>query len=274
MDRATLVIPCYNEARRLDTAAVLSLLDEPAVDLLFVDDGSVDDTGRILERMHRDQPARVRVHTLARNSGKAEAVRQGLLEVIRTQRAEVVGYLDADLATSPAEMHRLLHVMHDNDVAVLFGARVALLGHHIDRSTARHYLGRVFATFASMALQLPTYDTQCGAKLFRITPMFEAAACEPFLSRWAFDVELLGRLLIGSDTVPPISIDSVWEEPLLAWRDVKGSKLAPRQMARAALDLMRIDRDLARRRRCVAHAPAMSTASREPRAREALRARP
>jgi hypothetical protein len=71
---------------------------------------------------------------------------------------------------------------------------------------------------------------------------------EPFLSRWAFDVELFGRLFCGSQAAPSIPATSVWEEPLHAWRDVKGSKLSPRQMARALTDLARIARDLAGRR--------------------------
>jgi dolichyl-phosphate beta-glucosyltransferase len=175
-------------------------------------------------------------------------VRRGLAAAIEGSSAEIVGYLDADLATPPAEMHRLIDILRVGDAHVLFGARVALLGHHIERSLVRHYLGRVFATLASVALRLPTYDTQCGAKLFRVTPALADAVKEPFLSRWAFDVELLGRLLIGSASVPPIEVGSVWEEPLRAWRDVKGSKLDPRQMGKALFDLARIDRDLSRRR--------------------------
>jgi glycosyltransferase involved in cell wall biosynthesis len=248
MERATLIIPCFNEARRLDTAALSSLLDDDQVDLLFVDDGSSDATRQILDRMAAAQPHRIGVLVLERNSGKAEAVRRGLVSVIESGRSGTVGYCDADLATPPSEMRRLIAILRSNRADVLFGARVALLGHRIERSVLRHYLGRVFATLASIALRLPTYDTQCGAKLFRVTPTLADAVREPFLSRWAFDVELLGRLLIGSPTVPAISIDSVWEEPLRAWRDVKGSKLDPRQMAKALFDLARIDRDLTWRR--------------------------
>jgi glycosyltransferase involved in cell wall biosynthesis len=248
VERATVIIPCYNEARRLDRPALATLLDDSTVDVLFVDDGSTDDTRRILEDLAREHPARIGVLALANNRGKAEAVRRGLSAVIEAGRSAIVGYLDADLATSPAEMHRLLGIMRASDAQLLFGARVALLGHKIERSAARHYLGRVFATLASLALRLPAYDTQCGAKLFRVTPMLAEAVRDRFLSRWAFDVELLGRLLIGSATAPPISTAMIWEEPLGAWRDVKGSKLGPGQMAKALLDLARIDRDLARRR--------------------------
>jgi glycosyltransferase involved in cell wall biosynthesis len=248
MERATLIIPCYNEARRLDTAALASLLDDDGIDLLFVDDGSADTTREILEGFARTRPQRIRVLALEQNSGKAEAVRRGLAAAIEHRNAELVGYFDADLATPPAEIRRLVGILRAGTAQVLFGARVALLGHRIERSTGRHYLGRVFATLASMALHLPTYDTQCGAKLFRVTPGLENAVQERFLSRWAFDVELLGRLLTGSAAALPIPVASVWEEPLRAWRDVKGSKLAPRQMARALLDLARIERDLSRRR--------------------------
>jgi dolichyl-phosphate beta-glucosyltransferase len=247
MDRTTLIIPCYNEERRLDLGALTSLIGDD-IDILFVDDGSKDATRAILNELAREHPDHLRVLGLDQNGGKAEAVRRGLLAAIGANRSSYVGYLDADLATPPHEMKRLITIMRGSTAQVLFGARVALLGHEIERSTVRHYLGRVFGTLASIALRLTIYDTQCGAKLFRVTPTLASVLREPFLSRWVFDVELLGRLLAGADSAPAIPVASVWEEPLRAWRDVKGSKLDARQMARALIDLARIDRDLARRR--------------------------
>lgn len=247
MDRTTLIIPCYNEARRLDRDALISLIED-SVELLFVDDGSKDATRAILHELASAHPESVRVLGLDQNSGKAEAVRRGLLAAIEANRSAYVGYLDADLATPPHEMKRLIAILRGSTAQVLFGARVALLGHQIERSTVRHYLGRVFGTLASITLHLTIYDTQCGAKLFRVTPTLAAVLREPFLSRWVFDVELLGRLLAGADGAPAIPVTTVWEEPLRAWRDVKGSKLDARQMLRALTDLARIDRDLARRR--------------------------
>ena len=74
-----------------------------------------------------------------------------------------------------------------------------MMGTDIRRSAVRHYTGRLFATAGSLVLGVPVYDTQCGAKAFRVTDALRAALAEPFVSRWAFDVEVLGRLLRSTD---------------------------------------------------------------------------
>jgi glycosyltransferase involved in cell wall biosynthesis len=267
MARTKLIIPCYNEARRLDTASMLTLLDDDQLELLFVDDGSTDSTREILEQLALGHGDKVGLLALDKNLGKAEAVRRGLV-IACESGAEQVGYLDADLATPPHEIQRLARVMSTGTAQVVVGARVALLGHKIERSAMRHYLGRVFATMASTTLRLAIYDTQCGAKLFRVTPTLVDAIATPFLSRWAFDVELIGRMRCGSENTPAIAAGDFWEEPLRVWRDVEGSKLAPRDMAMALLDLARIEIDLARRRARMAelqasHTVECSTADRE-----------
>ncbi|HEY7375200.1 MAG TPA: hypothetical protein VIF57_23765, partial [Polyangia bacterium] len=126
----------------------------------------------------------------------------------------------------------------------------------IERSAVRHYLGRVFATAASLILRTRVYDTQCGAKLFRAGPALAEALSAPFLSRWAFDVELLGRLLIGTPGVAPLPLAAIVEVPLAVWHDVEGSKLGLAGMARTARDLALVARDMAARRRAARENPA------------------
>jgi glycosyltransferase involved in cell wall biosynthesis len=235
-ESVTLVVPCFNEARRLDAAAFLDLVRRrPGLTLLFVDDGSTDGTAEALERLRAAAGGSVRILRQDRNGGKAEAVRAGLAAALEGE-APVVGYADADLATSPEDLLGMMAAMDEAPVAALLGSRVRLLGRRIERRAARHYLGRVFASVASLALGIPVYDTQCGAKLFLGTGALESALRRPFRSRWIFDVELLDRLL--SADAGALSAGDMREHPLHAWRDVPGSSLRPWGMIRAGLQLL------------------------------------
>ena len=130
----------------------------------------------------------------------------------------------------------------DPNLEMLFGSRVRLLGRHIHRKAVRHYLGRVFASVVSIMLRLPVYDTQCGAKLFRVTPELPQILAEPFLSRWVFDVEILARSIALHHGDVEYVAQSVYEFPLLRWEDVSGSKVHPGDFLKAFLDVVRIYR--------------------------------
>lgn len=236
-----LVIPCFNEAARLPREAVRELLAGDDLEVVLVDDGSTDATLELLESIRSGSGGRVTVLALPANRGKAEAVRRGLLSAL--DRAEVVGYADADFATPPDEILRLAGAIRASRADAVLGSRVAVLGAEIRRNPVRHYLGRVFATGASTVLRRPVYDTQCGAKLLRVTDGLRAALDRPFRSHWAFDVELLGRLWAADPACEVIEV------PLRRWRDVKGSKIGPTAMVRAGLELLLIARDLRRARR-------------------------
>lgn len=116
----------------------------------------------------------------------------------------------------------------------VLASRVRLLGRDIQRGLFRHYAGRVFATAASLALRLPVYDTQCGAKIFVSTPALREALETPFESRWVFDVYLIARLLNAAE---PLHESEILEYPLLHWRDIPGSKLRFSSMVGAAFEL-------------------------------------
>lgn len=243
--RPVVVFPCFNEAARLDADEVLRLAEQ--ADVRLVDDGSTDATREVLAAVAARSGGRVRALANPRNLGKAETVRRQLLAAL-ADGASVVGFLDADLATPVDEMLALVRVLAETGAEAVTGARVGLSGRDIRRSQARHYAGRVFSTIASLALGTPYYDTQCGAKVFRATPALEAALAEPFVSRWAFDVELLGRLLAGAPGVAPVDPGRLVEHPLATWHDIAGSKLSLREAWTSFAQLARIWRDLARRR--------------------------
>ncbi|MCI0331651.1 MAG: glycosyltransferase [Planctomycetes bacterium] len=236
------VVPCYNEARRLDFAAYDAFLARSVdVSLLFVDDGSTDDTPLVIERLRQRHPRRVLTLRLGANVGKAEAVRRGMLLAIR-RRANFAGYWDADLATPLDAVLRFRSVLLERpEILLVMGSRVALLGRQIRRRWRRHLLGRAFATAASFVLGLTVYDTQCGAKLFRVTPETTELFRQPFDTRWIFDVEILARMVQAKrlDAIGEAA-DVVYEYPLERWQDVQGSRLQPFDFLVAAMDLVAI----------------------------------
>jgi len=250
---SVIVVPCFDEARRFDAGAFAQLAE--VVDgAVLVDDGSTDSTPALLDALAASAaPGTIEVIHLGHNRGKAEAVRAGLLAAV-ARGASIVGYFDADFATPVTELERLLAVItKDPQLEAVLASRVALLGHSIERKAARHYLGRLYATAASLALGVAVYDTQCGAKLFRVNDALRAALADPFPDRWAFDVELLARLLHPAADVAPIDADRLVEVPLTAWRDVSGSKLHTVPAARSLVALLGVRRRVAERER-VRHA--------------------
>jgi glycosyltransferase involved in cell wall biosynthesis len=244
MVSTVMVVPCYNEAGRLspDTFRAFAKGWRHGV-FLFVDSGSTDDTFDLISKLKATLPTSVEVLRLPRNVGKAEAVRQGFLQAFVSE-SEYVGFWDADLATPLDAIPLFEAVFRDRpQTEVVLGARVKLLGRDVQRNPVRHYLGRVFATAVSVAIGLEVYDSQCGAKLFRVTSTVRALFGPPFRSRWIFDVEILARFLqLKRRDGAHDAASLLYELPLPVWHDVAGSKLRPKDFGRAMIDLARIYR--------------------------------
>ena len=233
-----IVVPCYNEARRLSVHAFRAFAAaDPRVRFLFVDDGSTDETMQVLSRLVAAAPDRFQTIVQPANRGKAEAVRVGMLNAF-DGGARYAGYWDADLATPLSEIPRFIDALDAHpEREICFGSRVQLLGREIQRRAFRHYVGRLFATAASLTVRLPVYDTQCGAKLFRVSPAMRALFAEPFLGRWTFDVEIIARMTQQCAGESRRPYDLMYELPLDEWRDIDGSKVRPLDFFAALIEL-------------------------------------
>lgn len=221
-----IIIPCYNEGKRLDPNAFKKFLEShKKVHFFFVNDGSVDQTGDVLESIRKIVPERICCLALDKNIGKSAAVRKGFLAAI-DEGFDNIGFWDADLATPLDTIIEMTDRLGRPEIIMVIGARVKLLGHEIRRNVMRHYLGRIFASCASLVLRLPVYDTQCGAKIFRNSTELKIAFQEPFSVNWSFDVELLGRLELIRRSMHKSSLAiSAVEFPLPQWKHQDGSKI-------------------------------------------------
>jgi dolichyl-phosphate beta-glucosyltransferase len=242
-----LVLALGDKDEPADRTGVTQLLEQPDMGVLFVaqpDEPAVSDWARVLiER----QPDRCALLTVAAKTARAEMVRQGLRFSVG-RGAEIVGYVSANFSTPASEVVRLRDVMRSRGASVVMGSRVAMLGSNIERSAVRHYLGRVFAMIASVVLRTAIYDTQCAMKLFRPSPALAEALATPFSSNVAFDVELLGRLLVGAPGIPGLGAREIIEVPLKSWHGSPTSVIDPLPALLAVRDLRRIAAELTARR--------------------------
>lgn len=236
--KTIVVVPCYNEAKRLHQDDFLHYVEQNEdVAFLFANDGSRDNTLEVLQSLTA-RHERLLLFDIQPNGGKAEAVRRGMLYAVEYYDAQYVAFWDADLATPLNEIEPMV-AWADKGYDVVMGLRLMRLGAKVRRKPLRHYLGRCFATVASMMLDLPVYDTQCGAKLFR-REVVETIFQEQFITRWLFDVELLARYKqrYGTENAK----EKIYEFPLFQWQDVDGSQLKSRDFFKAPVELMKIRR--------------------------------
>jgi glycosyltransferase involved in cell wall biosynthesis len=236
MKKTHVIIPCYNEAVRLPRPEVAAFLDaSPWASIGFVNDGSADDTISVLKELQRQHPERIDILDLEQNVGKGEAVRKGVLASLQRD-CELVAYLDADFATPPEVLQEMFEASSPEHWVIL-GSRVQRAGAAIERSAARHYVGRGFASLASLMLDISLHDTQCGAKLFACD-LISGLFSEPFLTRWLFDLELLMRLrkLVGREEFERL----VYEHPLSVWVEKGDSRIRLRDALSVPYDLARI----------------------------------
>jgi dolichyl-phosphate beta-glucosyltransferase len=236
-----IVIPCYNEAQRLDQDCFVEYAEKNRdITFLFVNDGSTDATAAVISSMIQRAGDRVQLLDLPANRGKAEAVRAGVLQAVAQTHDGYTGYWDADLATPLAAIADFMAIIRaDPARRFVIGSRVRRMGARIERHWWRHYFGRFFATAASNILDLPVYDTQCGAKLVERS-LAAKIFSQPFISPWLFDVELIARIIVAVGR--PAAARIIYEQPLSSWKDVGKSKISPFYLPRIPYELFRIHR--------------------------------
>ena len=163
--RLSIVIPAYNEQRRLAETlpGVLAWCQRQSEDceILVVDDGSTDGTASVAKELLSGACGRVLVSS--RNFGKGHAVRTGMLAAL----GDEILFSDADWSSPITELAKLRAALAEGaDIAI--GSRAVpgrTLGRRQPRS--RELLGKAFNLVVQLLAVRGIKDTQCGFKLFR-----------------------------------------------------------------------------------------------------------
>ena len=219
MQKIAIIIPCYNEEKRIKKELVVSLLTNSTVDIYLANDGSTDGTIRVLEDIAADYSARCKILDYKQNRGKAATIYNAANELINSNMYSHIGYFDADFSTPVPEVLKMFNEVYKKPDLFVTGCRVKLLNTNIDRKLYRHIIGRVIVTLVNLRFKLGVYDTQCGAKIFPVS-IAKTAFSSSFLTSWLFDMEIFIRLKNNNQ------MNMGREFPLRNWTDVEGSKLS------------------------------------------------
>jgi len=158
----SVVVPVCNEAENVEPLAreIHAALGDRAYEMIFVDDGSTDDTAANLRRLKNQLPA-LRVLSHSFRSGQSAAVASG----VRAARGAWVATLDGDGQNDPADIPKLIAARDEpanRGVQLFMGNRKASR-----KDTAFRKLQSSIANgVRSSLLGDQTPDTGCGIKLF------------------------------------------------------------------------------------------------------------
>ena len=183
----SIVIPAFNEERRLPATLhrlATFLAGQPWTwEIRVADDGSTDETARVIEEAARRTPGIVVQREPHR--GKGGAVRAGLMAA----RGRYRFMCDADLSMPPEELPRFLPpALPAFDVAI--GTREGSGSRRVGEPLRRHITGRCFNYVIQLLVARGISDTQCGFKMFTAESV-RAIFPHTTLDGWAFDVEVL-----------------------------------------------------------------------------------
>ncbi len=225
--RLSLVIPAYNEERRIgDTLvkaeAYLATCGYGA-EIVVVDDGSSDATAELI----RCSFPGARLLSYGKNRGKGHAVKTGMLAA----RGDFRVFYDADGSTPIEELGKLWPHFEDGADIVIGSRSLPDSDVEIRQRFLREHMGRAFNHLLKCILHEPFVDTQCGFK------GFTAAATETVFSRqrmegFSFDSELLFIALLRGLRVDEVPV---------RWRNSPDSRVRiVGDSLRMFLDLFRI----------------------------------
>jgi glycosyltransferase involved in cell wall biosynthesis len=186
--KISVIIPCYNEEQTILKVirSVQESLKEDEYEIIIVDDASIDDSKKLIEKYSRND-RNIEIISHEHNSGKGSAIRTGF----NSATGDLVVIQDADLEYDPSEFGKLFKPIQDGKADVVYGSRFKS-GDAVRVLYYWHRMGNVFLTWLSnMFTNLNLTDMETCYKVFR-KEVFDQIKIEE--NRFGFEPEITAKI--------------------------------------------------------------------------------
>jgi glycosyltransferase involved in cell wall biosynthesis len=209
----SVVIPVYNEEKRVRTAVERVLRLSFVKEVIVVDDGSTDNSRKVLSEL---SDLRLRVIECPENQGKGAALRRGFAEA----SSPFIAVHDADLEYDPSEIERLLVPLRDGRADVVFGSRFTGSDEHRVLYYWHSVRNRLLTTLSNMVTNLNLTDMETCTKVFKKEVIQSIELTE---DRFGFEPEVTAKVARRGDRIYEVGISysgrTYAEGKKIGWRD-------------------------------------------------------
>lgn len=186
----SILIPAYNEEHRIEKTLqlIFNYIKEKnlAAEVIVIDDGSSDNTVRIVQKYQVHVPTLALIH-YKKNRGKGHAVKRG----VEASRGQYILFTDADNSTPIEEVEKLFTAVKKGGNYIAIGSRALTRSEiKIRQPWYRRAIGKIGNALIRMLAVRGIHDTQCGFKLFTAKAAQDIFARQR-ITRFGFDIEAL-----------------------------------------------------------------------------------
>jgi len=204
----SIVIPAHNEERRIGPTVKAYLdffkkIPDFDYEIIVVLNACKDRTKEVVEQ-HKCKELRILEFT---RGGKGFAVLEGFKDALK-RGADIIGFVDADMATTPAAYYHLYRHLGQSD-GVIADRYIKGAVLHPKPTLSRRAVSRIYNAVIRAMFLMSYRDTQCGAKLFK-RPALERIVNKIGMTKWAFDIELLYQIIKEGYEIK--SIPTIWSD--------------------------------------------------------------
>ena len=158
----SIVIPLFNESDSLNELVdwITDVMQRNAIsyELLFIDDGSTDDSWLTLTRLCASSP-QIRALRFTKNFGKSQALHAGF----KLAQGKIVATMDADLQDSPEELPEMIQLLESEQLDLISGWKRK----RYDNLLTKNLPSRLFNWAARKSSNIQLHDFNCGLKVYR-----------------------------------------------------------------------------------------------------------